>query len=62
MHSKVVSEALGHGSIAITLDTYSAYVPTLGTADERPAGSEGATEQELAARVSRDAMIGVQRL
>jgi nitrile hydratase len=29
---------------------------------ERPAGSEGATEQELAARVSRDAMIGVQRL
>jgi nitrile hydratase len=28
---------------------------------ERPAGSEGATEQELAARVSRDAMIGVQR-
>ena len=29
---------------------------------ERPAGTEGATEQELAARVSRDAMIGVQRL
>jgi nitrile hydratase len=28
---------------------------------ERPAGSEGATEQELAALVSRDAMIGVQR-
>jgi nitrile hydratase len=28
---------------------------------ERPAGNEGATEQELAALVSRDAMIGVQR-
>jgi nitrile hydratase len=29
---------------------------------QRPAGHEGATEQELAALVSRDAMIGVQRL
>jgi nitrile hydratase len=29
---------------------------------ERPAGNDGASEQELAARVSRDAMIGVQRL
>ena len=29
---------------------------------QRPAGHEAATEQELAALVSRDAMIGVQRL
>jgi nitrile hydratase len=29
---------------------------------QRPTGHEGATEQELAALVSRDAMIGVQRL
>ena len=29
---------------------------------QRPAGNEGATEEELAALVSRDAMIGVQRL
>ena len=29
---------------------------------ERPVGSEGATEQELGAMVSRDTMIGVQRL
>ena len=29
---------------------------------ERPTGNEGATEEELAVLVSRDAMIGVQRL
>jgi nitrile hydratase len=29
---------------------------------ERPAGSEGRSEEELAALVTRDAMIGVQRL
>jgi len=29
---------------------------------ERPAGTEGAGEEELAARVTRNAMIGVQRL
>jgi nitrile hydratase subunit alpha len=29
---------------------------------ERPAGTEGASEDELAAMVTRDAMIGVQRL
>ncbi|HUI03217.1 MAG TPA: nitrile hydratase subunit alpha [Acidimicrobiales bacterium] len=29
---------------------------------QRPAGSEGLTEEELAALVTRDAMIGVQRL
>jgi nitrile hydratase len=29
---------------------------------ERPAASEHATEEELAALVTRDAMIGVQRL
>jgi nitrile hydratase len=29
---------------------------------ERPAGTEGASEDELAAVVTRDAMIGVARL
>jgi nitrile hydratase len=29
---------------------------------ERPAGSEGLTEEELAALVTRDAMIGVARV
>jgi nitrile hydratase len=29
---------------------------------ERPAGTEGLSEEELAARVTRDSMIGVERL
>jgi integrase len=29
VHPKVVSERLGHGSIAITLDTYSHAIPAL---------------------------------
>jgi integrase len=32
MHSKIVSEMLGHSSIAITLDTYSHVIPGLGEA------------------------------
>lgn len=32
IHSKIVSEMLGHSSIAITLDTYSHVIPGLGEA------------------------------
>jgi len=32
VHPKVVSELLGHSSIAITLDTYSHVIPGLGDA------------------------------
>jgi integrase len=37
MHPKIVSEMLGHSSIAITLDTYSHVIPGLGevAAEER---------------------------
>jgi integrase len=32
VHPKIVSEMLGHSSIAITLDTYSHVIPGLGDA------------------------------
>jgi integrase len=32
VHPKIVSEMLGHSSIAITLDTYSHVIPGLGEA------------------------------
>ena len=32
VHPKIVSEVLGHSSIAITLDTYSHMIPSLGDA------------------------------
>jgi integrase len=32
VHPKIVSEVLGHSSIAITLDTYSHVIPGLGDA------------------------------
>ncbi len=35
VHPKIVSEMLGHSSIAITLDTYSHVVPGLGTSQRR---------------------------
>jgi integrase len=41
VHPKIVSEMLGHSSIAITLDTYSHVIPGLG---------------EVAARAMEDAL------
>ena len=35
IHPKIVSEMLGHSSIAITLDTYSHMIPGLGDAAAR---------------------------
>ena len=35
VHPKIVSEMLGHSSIAITLDTYSHVIPGLGEAAAR---------------------------
>ena len=32
MHPKAVSERLGHSSVAFTMDTYSAVIPSLGRA------------------------------
>jgi integrase len=35
VHPKIVSEMLGHSSIAITLDTYSRVIPGLGEVTTR---------------------------
>jgi integrase len=35
VHPKIVSEMLGHSSVAITLDTYSHVIPELGEAAAR---------------------------
>ena len=46
VHPKIVSERLGHATIAITLDTYSPVLPGLQEASAA-AFEEGLTEPEL---------------
>jgi integrase len=51
VHPKIVSEILGHSSIAITLDTYSHVIPGLG--EVAASAMEGLLRDDTDAQASR---------